>query len=290
MTRPQQDKKILVISALQCEAAPLIKAWGAKPLREHPCAERFQVFHTDRVFIATSGVGKVRAAIATASLLTGLFINNGEPPPLVVNIGISGSSDGDLPIGSLTYINKVTDIATNTRFYPDIVIRHGVVESALQTYDHPVTTPPTEPVTVDMEGAGFIQAATTVVAPSSICILKVISDRCLGERLTKEQASGFIAQHADSVQVLLRAIIQGLPEPAQLSLDDRALLRNAFAHATLSLSQRIELERRILALQAQGVQWSEAIELFVKTPIATKEARNAAFAALLSDLAKEVAL
>jgi adenosylhomocysteine nucleosidase len=285
-----QDKKILVISALQCEASPLIKAWDAKPLREHPCAERFQVFHTDRIFIATSGIGKVRASIATASLLTGLFINRGEPPPLVVNIGIAGSSDTQLPVGSLTYINKVTDVATNTRFYPDILIRHGLGESPLQTYDHPVKIPPRDIASVDMEGSGFIQAATTLVAPSSICILKVISDHCTGERITKDRASALIAQHAGQLKTLLSAISQGLAEPTQLSLSDRALLQSAFAHATLSLSQRIELERRIVALKAQGVQWDKAIELFVRTAISTKEARNAAFTALLSDLSKGVVL
>lgn len=284
--------KTLILTALPCEAAPLIQAWDAKPLREHPCAERFQVFHAHDTYIATTGIGKVRAAIATSALLTGLFPGTfqGESTPLVVNIGIAGSSDTTLSIGTLTYINKVRDVATNTRFYPDILVRHSLPESSLDTHDHPVTTMPATPGIVDMEGSGIVQAATTLGPPSSLCILKVISDYCNGTRISQQAARSLIAQHTDSIHNLLHTIHSSLPEPARLSADDRALLEASYNHAALSLSQRIELQRRITALQAQGIPWSTSIARFLTLPITTKEARNTAYTALLSELCEAVTL
>jgi hypothetical protein len=76
-------KEILIITALSCEAAPLIKAYEARPLRENPCAERFQVFYRNGVYIATSGIGKIRSATATSALMTSLFpdlYRGGESP------------------------------------------------------------------------------------------------------------------------------------------------------------------------------------------------------------------
>lgn len=284
--------KTLILTALSCEATPLIKAWDAKPLRGHPCAERFQVFQSHDTYIATTGIGKVRAAIATSALLTGLFPGtfHGEAAPLVVNIGIAGSSNTQLSIGALTYINKVRDVTTNTRFYPDILVRHSLPESPLDTYEHPVTTPPEAPVTVDMEGSGVIQAATTLGSPSALCILKVISDYCTGQRISPHEASTLIAQHTDSLHNLLDTIRSALPEPSRLSADDRALLETTYSHAALSLSQRIELQRRITALQAQGIPWAPTITRFVTTPITTKEARNIAYTALLHELSEAVTL
>ena len=280
--------KTLIITALQCEAAPLIKALHAKPLREDPCAERFQVFHTEDTYIATSGIGKVRSAIATTALLTSLFPHaaTGDTPPLVANIGIAGSSTTTLPIGTLTYINKVRDVATNTRFYPDILVKHTLPESALDTYDAPVTTPPTETVTVDMEGAGFIQAATALGAPSSICLLKVISDHCSGERISPALASALIEQNAEKIHTTLHTIHATLPTPVTLSASDRSILEDAATHAKLSLTQRIELTRRIKALHARGIPWGPALRIITDTTITTKETRNAAYNSLLHALAE----
>jgi len=282
----------LILTALTCEAQPIIKAWNAKPLREQPCAERFQVFSANNTYIATTGIGKVRAAIAASTLLSSLFPGTfqGDAPPLVVNIGIAGSTDQELSIGALTYINKVRDVTTNTRFYPDILVKHNLPESQLDTYDHPVSAPPAGAVTVDMEGSGIIQAVTTLSSPSSMCIVKVISDHCTGIRITPEEAASLIAQHRDTLHRLIHTISTTLPEPARLSAKDRLLLESAASHATLSLSQRIELLRRVAALHARGVLWSAQIESLLATPIATKEERNTAYNKLLQALSEGASL
>jgi nucleoside phosphorylase len=286
------QRDVLIVTALPCEAKPLIEQWQAKPLREHPCAERFQVFCVRGIYLATTGIGKVRAAIATSTLLAGIFptIFNGEAAPLVVNIGIAGSSDPTIALGTLAYCNKIRDVATNTRFYPDMIIKHSLRESPLDTHDHPVTAPPNEPVMVDMEGSGVAQAALALGSPSTLCILKVISDHCSGERTTPEQATALITQNSQAISEHIEALRSALPEPTRLTPEDRALLETTAIHATLSLSQRIELLRRVSALQARGVPWSGAISEFLSQPIATKEVRNNAYNRLLHQLSEAAPL
>lgn len=282
-------RDLLIVTALACEAAPLIAAWQLKPLREGALAERFQVFHKDGVAVAVSGIGKVRAAVATSALLGGLFILQGSSP-LVANIGIAGTSATNLPLGSLVYINKIRDVATNSRLYPDVILSHSLPEYGLDTHDAPVTTPPSEPVIVDMEGAGFAQAALTLVPPSQICVLKVISDYCSTSPITREQASSYIASQAGKIDSVLTALRTELPESPQIADDERKLLDAVCAHASFTVTQRIELTRRLQALKAHSIAYKPRLEAILATPIASKEVRNRHYHELLRDLQAEVTI
>jgi nucleoside phosphorylase len=285
-------KEILIITALSCEAAPLIKAYEARPLRENPCAERFQVFYGNGAYIATSGIGKIRSAIATSALMTSLFpeLYRGGESPLVANIGIAGYSSPELPIGTLTYINKVHDVATDARFYPDIIVRHGLVESSLETYDHPVRTPPKHPVCVDMEGAGMIQAALTITMPSSVCLLKVISDHCLGTRLSQDEVSALVAKNSERITTCLGSIKDALPQINRINTDEHSLIVSACENLKFSLSQRTEIYRRVQTLHSQGLDWKSTITPLLQLKVGVKEERNKAYHQLLVELTREISL
>jgi adenosylhomocysteine nucleosidase len=278
------SRELLIITGLTCEAAPLREQWALIPMREDPIGERFQVFHRDGVYLAISGIGKVRSAIATASLLT--WVTARGSSPVVANIGIAGASRPTLPLGSLVYINKVRDFTTNTRFYPDIIIKHDLPEHALDTYEHPVTTPPTEEVLVDMEGSGFMQAVTTLASPSSACILKVVSDYADGSTVTPTQVSAMIAAQASHIHSILSALQAELPLAKQLSVEDRVLLAQVIEHASLSLSQRIELTRRVEALSAQCLEYRTKLHAVLATPVQVKDQRNTIYHALLRELSQ----
>lgn len=282
-------RDLLIITALACEAAPLITAWKLKPLRQGALAERFQVFQRDGISVAVSGVGKIKSAIATAALLGGLFAPR-SLAPLVVNIGIAGTSVTDLPIGALTYINKVRDVATNSRHYPDVLLAHSLPEYALDTYDAPVTTPPKEPIVVDMEGAGFAQAALALVPPSQVCILKVISDYCAGTEVTREQVHSAIASQMEPIYVLLNALRTHLPDPPRMTEEERALLDAVYSHAAFSLTQRTEITRRVQSLKARNISCDEQLKAILATPITSKETRNRHYHGLLRNLQYEVKL
>jgi nucleoside phosphorylase len=272
----------LVITALMCEATPLIEAWGLRPLRGSEVEERFQLFYGDGVYLGVSGIGKLRAAVATSALLTHLLSQN--LAPIAVNIGIAGSPPGLAQLGDLVLVHKVRDVATNSRLYPDILLKHSLKELPLDTYDHPVTTPPSEEALVDMECAGFMQAATTLVAPSETAVLKVISDTCDGTRVSPQQVSQLVRAVSDSITATITSLRREVPAPHRLNDQDLQVLELAVSHARLSVTQRIELERAILATRARGDELSSSFHSILTQPIKSKDQRRIAFAALLETL------
>jgi len=282
------NRELLVITALQCEAAPFIEAWQLKPLRENLIGERFQVFSNGAVYVAVSGVGKVKSAIATSSIITGIL--NSRSSPIVANVGIAGACSTDYRIGDVLYVHKVRDVATNTRLYPDVLLRHNLPEVALETHDSPVINPPSAQHIVDMEGFGFLQAALAFYAPSQICLLKVVSDHCKGESLTKQVVESYISRNMPVITDLLTHLRTNLPEPERLHTAELELLDAVCAHATFSLSQRIELRRVVESLHAQKIHFKEILDATLSSPVSSKEARNRLYHDLLRTLRSEVVI
>ncbi len=275
----------LVVTALMCEATPLIDAWGLRPLRRSEVEERFQLFYGDGVYVGVSGIGKLRSAVATSALLA--HLRSQDLTPLAINIGIAGCPAGLARLGDLILVHKVRDVATNSRLYPDILIKHHLKELPLDTHDHPVTTPPSEQALVDMECSGFMQAATTLVSPSETAVLKVISDHCDGTRLSPEQVSQHLGAVSDQITAVITSLRSELPAPLQLRTEDIQALDFATSHARLSVTQRIELERAMLATRASGKALPSEFHSILAQPIKSKDQRRIAFAALVAALRGE---
>jgi adenosylhomocysteine nucleosidase len=274
-------RPILIITALMSEAMPLVEQWGLKPIRNIPLLERFQTFAADGRYIAVSGIGKLKSATATAVLTTALAQEHG---PLLVNIGLAGATHTHGERGDLFVINKVRDVTTNTRFYPDIIVRHSVRESALDTHDHPVTTPPTEPVLVDMEASGFMQAATSLVSPSSTLILKVISDGCNGERITPTGATSLIKDRLNAMQEIIASWQAELAPAPTLDHDEQRILEQIITTVRFSQTQRVELARTVLAFKLRGGAVCDTLAPYLQHQSGAKHARRELFDNLMNSL------
>lgn len=278
-------RPIIVIAALMSEAAPLVEQWGLKLVRNASLLERFQTFSGDGRYIAVSGIGKLKSATATAVLTSTLGQEN---EPLLVNLGLAGAPSTHATRGDLFIINKVRDVTTNTRFYPDILVRHPIRESGLDTYDHPVTTPPTEPVLVDMESSGFMQAATSIVSPSSVLVLKVVSDGCDGERLTPADATSLIEARLAVIDAVIASFHAELKAAPSLSSDELSSLEQLIIMAHFSQSQRLELMRSLVAFKARGGTVSDILASCGVREVSAKHARRALFDALMNQLREAV--
>lgn len=272
-------RPILVITALTSEALPLVERWELKPVRNEPLLERFQTYGGDHRYVAISGIGKLKSATATAALTTALA---GQYLPSLVNLGIAGAPATHGAQGELFIVNKVRDVATNTRFYPDILVRHSIRESAVDTYDHAVSTPPSQNVLVDMEGAGFMQAATSLTAPSSTLVIKVVSDTCTGERITPSSASALIATHIESIDKTINAWQGALKPPAALDTDEAALIEQLIASARLSQSQRTEAVRSLISFKMRGGVISRVVLPLLARDGSSKHARQKLFEELIT--------
>lgn len=272
----------LVIVSLPSEAKPLIEHWKLKPLRRNQTEERFQVSHKNGIYLAISGMGKIRSAIATSALLASKVCST--PNPIIANVGIAGSSINDLLPGTLVYINKIRDFASNVSFYPDVIIKHRLPEAPLETHDTPVTTPLSTSAIVDMEASGFIQSALSFMAPSTVMILKVISDMCDGTKITPQDASNHIQGHVETIGHLVEGMRTHLPEPIALDDVDLETLESVVTHAQLSTSQTHELTRCVTALKAQQKPFIAPLKNLLTKPITSKSERNTHFVELLETL------
>jgi nucleoside phosphorylase len=254
-----------------------------KPVRGNPILDRFQVAATSdqTLFVAVTGVGKLKAASATAAVYAVLASDNA---PLLVNVGIAGAPHGFADLGSALLINQVRDVASNLRFYPDILVRHAFIEGSLDTHDAPVTSTPATPALVDMEASGFMQAATLLVAPSEIGIIKVVSDFCDGHRTTPSAVQQLLAQHVSSISAYIHAMRAEVLEHPRLSSEDRAAIDRVVAHAHFSQTQGIELARVVVQRKAKHLPFLEELSSILSEPIESKLERAAAFRRLIDAL------
>jgi nucleoside phosphorylase len=251
-------------------------------VRGKPLFERFQVSASDEgTFVAVTGIGKLKSAAATAALYAALAADS---EPLLANIGIAGAAPDFCPMGKPFVINKVRDAASNTRFYPDIIIRHPFSEAALETHDSPVLTPPPTEILVDMEGSGFMQAATLLVAPSEIAVVKIVSDFCDGRKLTPNDAATLIAPHTNDIFSLLDAMRAEVTPLPTLSASERSALEEAAQHAHFSHHQRLELSRAALHRKARGECFINDVKALLGLSITSKTERTAAYQSIIARL------
>jgi nucleoside phosphorylase len=276
-------RPLVLITALSSEASPFITAWEMKPVRSSPLLERFQVAATSdrKTFVAVSGIGKLKSATATAAVYSAL---SHDHSPLVANIGIAGAPTGFCELGSVFLVNKVRDVASNLRFYPDILIRHRFTEAALETYDAPVTSAPPVQALVDMEAAGFMQAATLLVAPSEIAVIKVVSDFCDGTRTTSTAAHELIVRHVSDISDHLDAMRQEVSEHPRLSASERELLDAVVAGSHFSQTQRLELTRALVHRKAKDLSFIDELKNAIAQPARAKPERSAVFQRLIEKL------
>jgi len=280
-------KRLIIITALACEAQPIIRSLDLKPDRSSSTAQQFQTFSSSNVVVGISGIGALRSAVCTAALLSLYSVD--QASTIIANVGLAGTSAKTASIGTPVLVHKVTDIPTGRRFYPDILIRHPWVEVALETHSHPVLLPPLSGTIVDMEGSGFMQAATSFLPPSRIAIVKIISDDCTDIRFSADFAKGLVEVHSSAIADYLFSLGSTLPAPYVLNGDERAVVDRLSSHLGLSVTQQETLHRTALAAYARGHFLIAELSPFLEKPISARHDRNATFRTVVSTLTQDLA-
>lgn len=264
---------LLLVCALECEAAPFKQRLR---LKKDPEGRAFPVFSCERAALVVSGVGKLRAAAATAHLLTRY-----PRAQLAVNLGLCGSLDPELAVGSAAVALAVEDAATRRRYHPDMLVRHELCEVLVRTSDHPVGLCPPEPLTVvDMEASGFAEAAWRFLSTGRIGCLKVVSDHlepgafnpATGTRLVEQAAdrfSGYLEAHL--------AILDAHPPPFT-SAEEEAL-RGVGEALRLTFTQKGQLREKALIFKvSRGGDLVPTLAPFAQLSPASKSESRARFA------------
>lgn len=174
---------LLVLTALMMEARPLAAAFGLRA-RQAP----YPVYESDSMRLVVSGTGPLRASAATGWAM-------GEDPSIeaAVNIGFCGAAPEIASLHQWCLVHAIRDKQTGRLLVPDILYRHPFHEAPLMTVPQVVQEPINWNGLVDMEGAGFFEAARHHLATDRLMLLKWVSDPLTGRIDVEKTTSAFEA-------------------------------------------------------------------------------------------------
>ena len=281
----EMSNPVYIVTALHCEAKPLIERYG---LKKNLKSSAYEMFSSEGLTLCVSGIGKVKAACATTYILS---LPREEGLPFVLNIGICGACE-EASVGDLFLVNKITDRATSKEHYPDQLLRSRIRERSIETFDSVVTDPSEllDPnALVDMEASGFYDAAARFVPPSKISCLKVVSDKLEAGVLSLNKIEELVSENIEEIEVYIK-LAQSYEDFGEkiLSTEDESLVFEVSKSLKLTSSQERDLRdcfESFTARTKRSIQ--EVCEKFQHTP-SNKFERNRLFAELKSYLMSEV--
>ena len=227
-----------IVCALHCEAKPIIKRLK---LQKIDLINAFQVFKADDVHLVISGVGRIKAVIATAALLSKISSEQSLNSILILNIGTCGARP-ELKPGTVVLPHTITSAVSKRKFFQDIITRHEFKEVSLLTSEQPLSDPTLlKTDCVDMEAHGFYEAAASFLKTVQIYTIKIVSDHCSGEILEKDLISKLLEDNLDAVFEFVDSHHKAIRSSPVLNNNERELLERLSKTLKLTAFQKNEL-------------------------------------------------
>jgi len=235
---------IYVVTALHCEAMPFIREYE---LKRDDSARFFEVYRNANTMLIVSGIGKMKAAIATAHILSRV---EPEEDSAVINIGTCGSILKELPVGTPILISKIRDEESGREYYPDMLLPDiAVAQGSLVTHNAVISRSDIEkynkevgyPEYIDMEASGFFQAAERFVGPHQIYVIKVISDYLEGIWLEKEYITDCMEKALPGIKNVLEHVS---------AFCHQAVIKDVFTSEEKTILERLECHLRLTNYQS----------------------------------------
>jgi nucleoside phosphorylase len=276
---------LLIISALQKEAAPLISLFR---LKKDMNIHEFPVYLGKDAVLVVSGVGKLRAAIAATFLLSGNYCP--AHGALLCNIGFCGSTSEKYPPGTLCAVHKVTDADTRRDYYPDypISVDIGVPTSALlcvpqiiRSKTDPLLLPFPDAELIDMESSGIMEAGARFLQTHQVLLLKIVSD-VLASNATDMLNPKLLDEYMLSGVLLAEPILRKANEDIRRSpgLIDEKDLREWIDSVSIRLHLTVQMERRLYLAARKallsGIRPEAILSSFPDSSPSGKQERTAA--------------
>ncbi len=229
---------LFLVTALDCEARPLISHFELKLSGSHG---RAQFFRNANTALVITGTGSTKSAIGT----TALGLSEGiQAPSAWINIGICGHAD--LPVGTALLANKISSDASKEGFYPQCPWDHKWRGCALRTLSEP-SFEYEENVAFDMEANGYYQAALRFASSECIHCLKIVSDNKehpATRKMDKEAISQLVESQLANIEKFSSTILESVVAYKQPPwLDD--LLRNAKDILRLTSTESVNLKKAL---------------------------------------------
>lgn len=233
---------VFICCAFYAEAKPVIDFYG---LKKNHYASKFDIYEGENIILIITGMGTVITSAAVSHLLTRY---SAQKTDIALNIGIAGAVNPDYRKGEAVLCNKVVNIFSERCFYPDILVKHPFKEGTLLTYPRPVRGK--EKVfykgdLVDMEGAGFFEAASSFLYVHNIQLIKVVYDFLDDLSINKEEIYGIIRDNLQDIDYYIKALVEAneiIKNP--LSYEDEEILKKIAQNLKLTFT----MERRLYNL------------------------------------------
>lgn len=270
----------IIITALHEEARPLIKIFG---LKKDPHSRRIPLYRRGGTCLAVSGTGKVKSAIATTFALAK---TDSLENTIILNFGLCGCLDLQIPVGELTFINKITDASTKRDFYTETILKHNLREASLTTFDKPLLKG-WESVTttmVDMEASGFFPAASAFTPLENIYCLKMVSDHLENKRLDITAVRVWIENCRDSIMSLFNSASKLNSRPVRFDGKETSILIQLCETLKLTITQSHKLQEYATGFIIRHQKGLDNLLPFFTRPVKNKTERNRLFKLIIDEL------
>ena len=190
--------RVNIIVALPCEARFFLDQYRLSRLDNHSTYSIYTNVERS-IHLIVSGVGKVKSAAALGYLHA---LSNSGSHTCYLNAGIAGAEKAD--IGQCFTVHKIIDAVSGKVFYPLPVLTGILPGSAVVTVEKPTAQYPDEKL-VDMEAAGFHQAALGFVTQEQIQTLKIVSDNSASSlhQVNSAQVTALFQSNAMAIQQIV---------------------------------------------------------------------------------------
>ena len=271
----------LLITALRQEARPVIEALG---LKQDTGSRKIPVYAGEDAMLVITGMGKVRAAIATTHLM---HLAPRQARLRLINLGTCAAVTDQLTLGEAVLAHKIWDHATKREFFPDVLLKHPLQEVSLGTFDRPVTgvKQPNLPCqTVDMEASGVFQAAHLFLAPHQMMFLKVVVDYVQSSAYDlSEMLRCYNLSVPDWLPLITEACAWDGSAPALTEGQERFLAEVA-VHMRLTQTQTRQLEKAAQRFMVRGGENLDLLKPHLQSRPQHKSRRNLIFSTILAAL------
>ncbi len=259
---------IFICTAMYPEAKPFIEQLR---LKKDSDFHKFQVFKNDKVILIITGVGKIKSAIAISYLLSKYEPKDSD---LLINIGVCGTRNENIPIGSTFYCNKIIDNDTKKTFYPDIIFNHPFKETSIETCS--VVAKDNDMINdgklVDMEASGIYQSALVFLQQNQIFFIKVVSDYFKLEDIRKEKIVRLIEKNTIRIINWIKKInAQFSYETNILSEKEERIIVSICKNFKLSCTMQIQFKQLLIYYKLQHGSFLEIVSKYMNIKSSSKK-------------------
>lgn len=280
-----EDEKrnmIFIVTALYCEAKPLIEGFA---LKKYTFINKFQVFKNENIVLVITKGGAINTACACMHVIDKFEASVYDA---FINIGICGSKNRNVPIGTLVLCNKITENMSGRDFYPDMLFKHSFKEGQLESFHKIVKEEDIENIKesfVDMEGAAFFQAVSIFIPPHRIHCLKVVSDYLNSDGLTEAQITNLICKNFKKIYAWIKYISKQYGRTCDiLSEKDIGYINEVINNLKLSFYMQHKLKKLAQGYKLRKDNLILVLEPFTQFYCNTKVERKMYFERLVCEL------